>query len=168
VLKGEFITFNNRSNKALKRESIQNNLNAPSNQTNPITNNNLGGNTPNGSTHSIRRDSMKRGSTLVHSNSSAVLLNDLSNKENKDIVKENRDSKAKEEGDGSMNKMEGGEGIYQNNDYDKEIEGLHVEVNTLNICYEELKLLVEDLRKRDIKHHSHLSDLDSKNKKMQE
>lgn len=67
-----------------------------------------------------------------------------------------------------MNKMEGGEGIYQNNDYDKEIEGLHVEVNTLNICYEELKLLVEDLRKRDIKHHSHLSDLDSKNKKMQE
>lgn len=111
---------------------------------------------------------MKRGSTLVHSNSSAVLLNDLSNKENKDIVKENRDSKAKEEGDGSMNKMEGGEGIYQNNDYDKEIEGLHIEVNTLNICYEELKLLVEDLRKRDIKHHSHLSDLDSKNKKMQE
>ncbi|TXI80130.1 MAG: hypothetical protein E6Q39_03005 [Crocinitomicaceae bacterium] len=43
-----------------------------------------------------------------------------------------------------------------------------MEVNTLNLCYEELKLIVEELRKRDIKHHSHLTDLDNKNKKIQD
>lgn len=43
-----------------------------------------------------------------------------------------------------------------------------MEVNTLNLCYEELKLIVEELRKRDIKHHSHLADLDNKNKKIQD
>lgn len=44
-------------------------------------------------------------------------------------------------------------------DLDKELEGLHIEVNTLNLCYEEVKNLVEDLRKKDIRYHSIISEL---------
>lgn len=51
---------------------------------------------------------------------------------------------------------------------EKEIEGLHVEVNTLNLFYDELKLLVEDLRKRDIKQNSSISELEEKQKRMQD
>ena len=41
-------------------------------------------------------------------------------------------------------------------DYSKELEGLRLDVNTLNLSYEELKMIVEDLRKRDAKHHAAL------------
>lgn len=43
-----------------------------------------------------------------------------------------------------------------------------MEVNTLNLFYDELKLLVEDLRKRDIKQNSSISELEEKQKKMQD
>lgn len=65
----------------------------------------------------------------------------------------------------SSNRIENRQGDL---DIEKELEGLHVEVNTMNLCYDELKTLVEDLRKRDIRHHSHLSDLDDKHRKMQD
>lgn len=114
VLKGEFITFNNRSSKALKRESIQNNIHPLPSQHNMGTSvSNLGATTPHSSTRSIRKGSMKRDSVLGYSNSSAVLLNDLTNKENKDTVKQIREGLSKEEGEG-LNKIEG-----DMNDYDK-------------------------------------------------
>lgn len=93
----------------------------------------------------------------MHSNSNAVLATDLADKEN-------RERKVKEEGESSLARIEGNRFDF---DVEKEIEGLHVEVNTLNLCYEELKLLVDELSKKDIKHFSQLLDLEDKFKKMQ-
>lgn len=41
-------------------------------------------------------------------------------------------------------------------------------MNTLNLCYEEVKTLVEDLRKRDAKHHATLIEVEDKQKRMQD
>lgn len=49
---------------------------------------------------------------------------------------------------------------------ERQFNGLHIEINTLNLCYEELKDLVSDLRKKDIKNSSHIGDIDDKQKKM--
>ena len=56
----------------------------------------------------------------------------------------------------------------QGGDYSKELEGLHVDVNTLNLCYDELKLLVQELRKRDAKHHAGMIEVEDKQKRMQD
>lgn len=60
--------------------------------------------------------------------------------------------------------VNGGEG----GDFSKELEGLHIDVNTLNLCYDELKLLVEELRKRDAKHHAAMIEVEDKQKRMQD
>lgn len=45
---------------------------------------------------------------------------------------------------------------------------MHIEVNTLNLCFEELKGQVEDLRKKDIRYHSTLAELEDKQRKLQD
>jgi uncharacterized protein YukE len=109
----------------------------------------------------FRRESSSKigkGTALSHS-SSSVLLQDNDNKENKSVHTE---AKEKLETNAS-NLITGGDA-----DYDKDLEGLHIEVNTLNLCYEELKNLVEDLRKKDIRYHSTLSELEDRQRKMQD
>ena len=125
------MTFGNRSNKSLKRQSISN-----------LSSNNL------------RRESVQKPgrTSVINSNSVAVL-------ENKENVP--KDENVVVQMDVNVNGGQGG-------DYSKELEGLHVDVNTLNLCYDELKLLVQELRKRDAKHHAAMIEVQDKQKRMQD
>ena len=53
-------------------------------------------------------------------------------------------------------------------DFSKDIEGLNVDVSTLNLGYEELKMVTDELRKRDAKHHAALIEVEDKQKRMQD
>jgi hypothetical protein len=157
ALKGELMTYGNKSNKSLRRESIGNNL----------------------STNNLKRDSAARPaskqSIMGRSSSNMVLANDIRNKENESGEADKADKESiinKMDFNGSKKdinsmKIDGNAGK-EGCDYDKEIEGLHVDVNTLNLCYEEVKTLVEDLRKRDARHHATLIEVEDKQKRMQD
>lgn len=98
-----------------------------------------------------RESSSKVGKpSLSHSNSSVLLQE--ADKENKSQHVDAKEGMRVETN--ASNVISG-----DNSDVDRELEGLHIEVNTLNLCYEELKGLVEDLRKKDIRYHSTLAEL---------
>ena len=95
---------------------------------------------------------------LTHS-SSSVLLQEV-DKENRSQHVDAKEGNRVETN--ASNVVSGGEEV------DRELEGLHIEVNTLNLCFEELKGQVEDLRKKDIRYHSTLAELEDRHRKMQD
>lgn len=54
----------------------------------------------------------------------------------------------------------------QSADFEREMQGMRVEVNTLHLFFDELKVMVDDLRKKDIKAHSTLSQVEDRQKKI--
>ena len=117
-----------------------------------------------------RRESATKPQTRASINvkaGSSGLLPDLNNKENQPSQQQVQ-PQTKEELASAHRIPTPKEATGEASKYDKDIEGIQTEVNTLGLCLEELKGYVEELRKRDIRVTSALVDLQKKNKDLSE
>lgn len=119
----------------------------------------------NKSSKSIKRESIANGvgslASLRKNSVQKPRISAVKNEDNKENV--SGEDNVVVQMDVNVNAGGSGEG-----DFSKDIEGLHVDVNTLNLGYEELKMLTDELRKRDAKHHAALIEVEDKQKRIQD